>query len=71
MCIDAESGENIALVGASGSGKSTIINLLSRFYEVQQGTVRFYVLAEEDNLNDRSLSTMCQFKTTISINYVT
>lgn len=33
-------GEKVALVGQSGSGKSTIINLLMRFYPVNQGDVR-------------------------------
>ncbi len=32
-------GETIALVGPTGAGKSTIVNLLSRFYDVQQGEV--------------------------------
>ncbi|MBT4610724.1 MAG: ATP-binding cassette domain-containing protein, partial [Gemmatimonadetes bacterium] len=35
-----ESGHSLALVGATGSGKTTIVNLLCRFYEIQQGTVR-------------------------------
>ncbi|MEM6261641.1 MAG: ABC transporter ATP-binding protein [Bacteroidota bacterium] len=32
-------GEKVALVGATGSGKTTIINLLSRFYEIQKGKI--------------------------------
>lgn len=33
-------GETLALVGATGAGKSSIINILSRFYEVNKGTIK-------------------------------
>ena len=33
-------GETLAIVGSTGSGKTTIINLLSRFYEIQKGDIK-------------------------------
>ncbi|UCD45083.1 MAG: ABC transporter ATP-binding protein [Candidatus Bathyarchaeota archaeon] len=37
--IDASPGQTIAILGATGSGKSTIINLIPRFYDVTQGKI--------------------------------
>ena len=36
---DVESGHSAALVGATGAGKSTIINLICRFYDIQKGAI--------------------------------
>lgn len=39
ISFSAKAGETLAIVGATGSGKSTIINLLMRFYDIQQGKI--------------------------------
>jgi len=44
-------GETIALVGATGAGKSTIINLLSRFYEINGGDI----LIDRNSIREYSL----------------
>ncbi|HXC04677.1 MAG TPA: ATP-binding cassette domain-containing protein, partial [Bacteroidia bacterium] len=43
----ARPGETIALVGATGSGKSSIINLMGRFYDYQQGSISIDGIAIE------------------------
>ena len=40
VSFDVEPGQTVALLGATGSGKSTVINLLPRFYDVSAGHVR-------------------------------
>ncbi|MBD1259325.1 ABC transporter ATP-binding protein [Maribacter polysiphoniae] len=39
ISFEAKAGETIAIVGATGAGKSTIINLLNRFYEINSGQI--------------------------------
>ena len=49
--LEIKPGEKIAVVGATGAGKSTIINLLSRFYEFDEGSV----LLDKNSIKDFSL----------------
>ena len=39
VSFNVKQGENVAVVGATGAGKSTIINLLNRFYVIDSGTI--------------------------------
>jgi len=48
--LDIKSGEFIGLVGATGSGKSTLISLLERFYEIEEGKILI------DNLDYKNYS---------------
>lgn len=41
ISVIAEAGEKVALVGATGAGKTTIANLLNRFYDIQGGKIRY------------------------------
>ena len=40
LCFKIKQGETLAIIGATGSGKSTIIRLLARFYDVSSGSVK-------------------------------
>ena len=45
IVIHAKPGEKVALVGSTGAGKTTITNLINRFYDIQDGKIRY------DNIN--------------------
>ena len=40
ISLDIQSGETVAIVGATGAGKSTIINLINRFYDINSGAIK-------------------------------
>ncbi|MBQ7293973.1 MAG: ABC transporter ATP-binding protein [Clostridia bacterium] len=54
ISFKANAGESIALVGPTGSGKSTIVNLISRFYNVSSGEL----LIDGVNINDITISSL-------------
>ncbi len=39
ICLEAKPGQKIAFVGSTGAGKTTVTNLLSRFYDIQEGEI--------------------------------
>ncbi|EPG1529847.1 TPA: ABC transporter ATP-binding protein [Listeria monocytogenes] len=49
-----DAGESIALVGPTGAGKTTIINLLSRFYNINSGEI----LVDEENVEEVTLRSL-------------
>ena len=64
--LTIKKGETVAIVGQSGSGKTTIANLLSRFYDVQKGYISIDGL-ELQNLKKKSLHDMIGVVTQDSI----
>ena len=54
ISFKVNSGETIAIVGATGAGKSTIINLLNRFYEINSGSI----FIDNHNVKEYSLSSI-------------
>lgn len=54
LSLKAEPGQTVALVGNSGGGKSTIVNLLPRFYDVQAGEI----LIDGENIKNYTLESL-------------
>ena len=54
ISFNVNDGETIAIVGATGAGKSTIINLLSRFYDINKGSIEL----DEKNIKSYKLSSL-------------
>ncbi|RTE53296.1 ABC transporter ATP-binding protein [Arenibacter aquaticus] len=54
ISFNVNAGETIAIVGATGAGKSTIINLLNRFYEINSGAI----LVDGVNIKDYKLNSL-------------
>ena len=54
VSFSVKSGETIALVGPTGAGKTTIVNLISRFYDIQKGSI----LIDGYELKDVSLHSL-------------
>ncbi len=54
ISFEIKAGEKVAIVGATGAGKSTIINLIARFYTIQKGAI----LLDGRNINEYSLHTL-------------
>jgi ATP-binding cassette subfamily B protein len=54
ISFEAKKGQTIALVGATGAGKSSIINLISRFYEINKGAITI----DGTNIQDFELSAL-------------
>ena len=52
--LEIQPGEKIAIVGATGAGKSTLINLLSRFYEFEKGEI----CLDDHSINDFRLQSL-------------
>ncbi|MCY1514763.1 putative ABC transporter ATP-binding protein [compost metagenome] len=48
ISVEVKAGQTVALVGATGAGKSSVINILNRFYEIQKGSICIDGVAHTD-----------------------
>lgn len=62
ISFSVPAGKTVALVGRSGSGKSTIANLVTRFYDIEQGEI----LLDDVNIQDYRLSNLRENCTVVS-----
>ncbi|MEO8934386.1 MAG: ABC transporter ATP-binding protein [Xanthomarina sp.] len=60
VSFEVQAGETVAIVGATGAGKSTIINLLNRFYDINEGEISI------DNINIKDM-TLASLRTHIAV----
>jgi subfamily B ATP-binding cassette protein MsbA len=56
ISFDVKAGDTVAIVGATGAGKSTIINLLNRFYSIKSGDI----LIDNVNIKDVTINSLRQ-----------
>lgn len=61
VSFHVQPGETLALVGATGAGKSSTINILSRFYEIQRG----HILLDGKDIRDYKLDSLRQHIATV------
>lgn len=60
ICLEAKTGQTVAILGATGSGKTSLVNLIPRFYDTSAGSVlvdgiNVRALTEDDLLNRISI----------------
>lgn len=56
ISFNVKEGETVAIVGATGAGKSTIINLLNRFYDIESGQIKI----DNQPINEVTLTSLRQ-----------